>query len=81
MTIYDDVIMRTIVDLPEEQIQGLERLCRREGISRAEAVRRALAAMLAGERADELAGVFGAWKRRRTGDGRAMVERMRREWE
>jgi metal-responsive CopG/Arc/MetJ family transcriptional regulator len=35
--------MRTIVDIPEEQLQRLSELCRQEGLSRAEAIRRALA--------------------------------------
>jgi metal-responsive CopG/Arc/MetJ family transcriptional regulator len=34
--------MRTIVDLPGEQVEALASLCEREGISRAEAVRRAM---------------------------------------
>ena len=34
--------VRTIVDLPEEQIRKLTLLCRRERISRAEAIRRAV---------------------------------------
>ncbi len=46
MTYYDDA-MRTIVDLPDEQVEALAELCEREKISRAEAIRRAVAAMLA----------------------------------
>ena len=39
MTRYDAVIMRTIIALPTEQVTDLDALCRRDGISRAEAVR------------------------------------------
>ena len=45
MTFCDDV-MRTIVEIPESQLKGLSRLCRRERISRAEAIRRAVAKLL-----------------------------------
>jgi len=37
-----DNIMRTIIDLPEQDIQDLDGICAREHISRAEAVRRAV---------------------------------------
>ena len=65
MTCYDDA-MRTIIDLPDEQVEALAELCARERISRAEAIRRAVAAMLATNkrkhRAEVLAETFGAWK-------------------
>jgi len=41
MTLDDDV-MRTIIELPDAQLESLSRLCRREKISRAEAIRRAV---------------------------------------
>jgi hypothetical protein len=41
--------MRTIVDLPEEQIKALDTYRKRHGISRAEAVRRAVAAFFPAE--------------------------------
>ena len=76
---YDAVIMRTIIDLPEDQINALAELCKIERISRAEAVRRALSEMLAKKkiRGRELA--FGTWHKR--GDGRKIVEYLRREWD
>ena len=43
----DHVIMRTIVDLTDEQVKSLAALCAAQGISRAEAVRRAVARLLA----------------------------------
>ena len=42
MMTCDDITVRTIVDLPEEQIRKLTLFCRRERISRAEAIRRAI---------------------------------------
>ena len=35
--------MRTIVDLPDEQIRALDAYSKKHGVSRAEAVRRAIA--------------------------------------
>ena len=51
---------RTIVDIPASQLDEIDRFCRTLGISRAEAVRRALEAYL--ERSVDLhADGFGLW--------------------
>ena len=71
--------MRTIIELPEEQLTGLDGWCRREGISRAEAIRRAVAAMLAERAKGEAAGAFGLW-RDRAADALAEQEKIRNEW-
>jgi len=71
--------MRTIIDLPDEQINALAELCKSEGISRAEAVRRALDAMLARRRVKRREEVFGMWGKR--GDSREIVEQLRKEWD
>ena len=34
--------MRTIIEVPPAQLDELDRLCKREGISRAEAIRQAM---------------------------------------
>lgn len=77
--IYDDVIMRTIVDLTDEQVKSLAALCAAKGISRAEAVRRAVARLLAEEQRPDRAKAFGAWKPH-TVDGAIAVRRLRDEW-
>ena len=41
MTCYDDVV-RTIIDLPDDQLRKLSDYCQREHVSRAEAIRRAV---------------------------------------
>ena len=51
---------RTIVDIPETQLAEIDRFCRTLGISRAEAVRRALEAYLA-RTVDIHADGFGLW--------------------
>jgi hypothetical protein len=78
MTCYDDV-MRTIIDLPEDQLEALDAVCRRDEISRAEAIRRAVAAMIRLRPAAEREGAFGLWRGRRE-DAVAYQRRLRREW-
>ena len=65
MITRDDIIVRTIVDLPKEQIRKLALFCRREKISRAEAVRRAIDLFLRGSPANDLRSFFGASRTRR----------------
>ena len=71
--------MRTIIDLPPDQLTALDAHCRREGISRAEAIRRAVAAHVRPDPsgADR---AFGVW-RGRVGDGLVYQDRVRREWD
>ncbi|HEY0871946.1 MAG TPA: ribbon-helix-helix protein, CopG family [Vicinamibacterales bacterium] len=72
--------MRTIIDLPPEQLEAIDGICRREGISRAEAIRQAVA-LLTRERAASRSGVaFGLWRGKRQVDGLEYQERLRREW-
>lgn len=71
--------MRTIVDLPDDQLEGLAEVCRREGVSRAEAVRRAVADYLDARRTRERDDVFGIWYSR-TLDGLDYERELRREW-
>lgn len=78
MTWYDDV-MRTIVELPEQQLKALADVCEREGISRAEAVRRAVQAFVDGQRPGDAPAAFGCWRRRRI-RGLAYERRLRAEW-
>jgi metal-responsive CopG/Arc/MetJ family transcriptional regulator len=73
--------MRTIVDLPEEQVQALKMLGEIENASRAELVRRAVAEYLASRQPDAASDrAFGIW-RERGQDGLDYQERVRREWD
>ncbi len=76
---HDNFIMRTIIELPEDQVNALAELCKLERISRAEAVRRALGEMLARKQSKGREQAFGVWKNR--GDSRKIVENLRQEWE
>jgi metal-responsive CopG/Arc/MetJ family transcriptional regulator len=71
--------MRTIIDLSAEQLEALTELCEREGISRAEAVRRAVQAFTEAHRPASGMPAFGLWKGRRAG-GLVYQRRLRREW-
>jgi len=77
MTLYDNV-MRTIVDLPKRDIQGLDALCQKNHISRAEAVRRAVRVFLKAHQGDSDA-AFGMW-RQKYKDGLSYQNRLRDEW-
>ena len=78
MTWYDDA-MRTIIEVPADQLTTLDALCRRERISRAEAIRRAVSAYIRPSQETESARAFGVWKDRGE-DGLAYQERLRSEW-
>ena len=71
--------MRTIVELPEEQLAELAEICRREGISRAEAIRRAVGIYTRHEVSRGLRKAFGIWKNRAV-DGVVYEDRIRSEW-
>ena len=79
MTWYDDAV-RTIIDLPDDQLEALADLCRREGVSRAEAIRQAIAHYMQSRRTADGGPAFGLWRTRPI-DGLAYERRLRDEWE
>ncbi len=81
MTAYDDG-MRTIIELPDEQLRALDAWRRTRGMTRAEAVRRAVAGLLQDEEEVRTAvdSAFGLWRGRDI-DGLAEQERLRAEWD
>ena len=72
--------MRTIIDLPEDQLRGLAEFCRREHISRAEAIRRAVGQLVEEEGRQDLKSIFGSWKKVH-GRAEAHLKKIRSEWE
>lgn len=52
---------RTIIDIPPAQLRRVDRLCRRLGISRAEAVRRGLDAFVQ-QNVERRQHAFGLWR-------------------
>jgi metal-responsive CopG/Arc/MetJ family transcriptional regulator len=79
--------MRAIIDLPDQQAEQLQLSCEREGISRAEAVRRAISLYIEQQTAHQhmqgITHAFGLWKKRgkRSLDGVAYQRRIRSEWD
>ena len=71
--------VRTIIELPDQQLAALDGICRREGISRAEAIRRAVALLVQQRTPGGTGDAFGLWRGRRR-DGVAYQQRLRREW-
>ncbi|HBG93913.1 MAG TPA: CopG family transcriptional regulator [Chromatiaceae bacterium] len=72
--------MRTVLDLPDSQVEGLKRLGERNGLSRAELVRRAVAEYLSKHPTDDTDSAFGLW-RNRAEDGLKYQQRIREEWD
>jgi len=76
--------MRTIVDLPPEQIAALNAYTKAEGISRAEAVRRAVAAFVPATQKKKRSlrdhPAFGSWSGPKT-DSVQYVRKLRSEWD
>lgn len=81
MTHYDDG-MRTIIELPAEQLAALDTWRASRGVSRAEAVRRAVTLLLDDDdaRLGAIVAACGLWKGR-VRDGLEEQERLRSEWE
>ena len=71
--------MRTIIDLPDHQLDSLAELCRQGRISRAEAIRRAVALYINKHAAADKDEAFGLWRGRKV-EGVAYQRRLRREW-
>lgn len=73
--------MRTIVDIPDDQLAALASICARVDISRTEAIRQAIAAYTQQHsRIPSFMDACGFWQDRRI-DGRAYQETLRQEWD
>lgn len=73
--------MRTIVDIPDEQVSLLKVMGERDHLSRAELIRRAIAEYIRKQvTTSEDDHGFGLWKKRGE-DGLAMQQRLREEWD
>lgn len=72
--------MRTIIDLPDRQVDALKRISRSRKLSRAELIRQAVERYLQ-EHLPARDEAFGLWKREGPRvDGVAFQRRLRREW-
>jgi Ribbon-helix-helix protein, copG family len=78
--------MRTIVDLPKEQIKALDSYAKAKGISRAQAVRESVAAYLPAKKKRNLDywlkhPAFGSEKMPKGFDSVDYVRKLRAEWD
>lgn len=72
--------MKALVDISGELVKGLAEICAREGVSRAEGIRRAIALFVQRQEfhpADSNA--FGLWRDRKV-EGTAYEDSLRAEW-
>jgi predicted transcriptional regulator len=78
--------LRTLVDLPEEDLKALSTLAGQQGRSRSALMREAISHYLAAQRRSTAGDSFAAWKRSAAGvglpaDGLRYQETLRSEWE
>jgi len=73
--------MRTLIEIPEQQIIALKDLCQSQGLSRAEAIRRAIDVYLQQQSPGEV-DAFGLWQHNKPEieDGLEYQKRVREEW-
>ncbi len=71
-------IMKTILELPQDLIELLSRVCKHKQISKAEAIRTAVRVYWGADAPTDSA--FGLWKNRKI-DGMAYQRKLRSEWE
>ena len=73
--------MRMIVEIPNSQLDSLALLCRRERISRADAIRWEVDKLLDEQKpmGNAMAGAFGIWNDK-AGQVRTLREQLRGEW-
>ena len=76
--------MRTIVDLPKEQIEALDSYAKAKGLSRAAVVREAVATYLPAKKKKKIDWLkhpaFGSWKGPKV-DSVEYVRKLRAEWD
>ena len=81
MLIYDAGTMRTVVEMPEQELRQLSAVSREEHISRAEAIRRAVGQYLRAWKAThDSTDAFGLWKSRKV-SALEYEDRVRGEWQ
>jgi metal-responsive CopG/Arc/MetJ family transcriptional regulator len=71
--------MRTLIDLPEQQVAALDELSKADKKPRAALIRQAVADYLVRRKAARQEDAFGLWGNKKL-DGLAYQKRMRREW-
>lgn len=70
--------MRTLIDIPDQQIETLAAICAIKKVSRSELIRQAIACYIEQNR-PSTANAFGLWKDRNM-DGMDYQNKVRSEW-
>lgn len=70
--------MRTIIEIPENQLKDLSHICTSQNISRAEAIRRAITIYVS-EELNQEDSAFGIWKSRKI-NSLNYQNNLRKEW-
>jgi hypothetical protein len=70
---------RTLIDIPEPDLQAVAEVAERQGVSRAAVIREAVAAYLATHPCKPAAQAFGLWGTREP-DGISLQRQLRDEW-
>lgn len=80
MTMYDNVIMRTIIEVPDEVIKSLDQIGKQQQKSRAAIIREAISAYLQQKTITTSDEAFGIWKGKKK-DGLQYQKELRSEWD
>ncbi len=70
--------MRTLVDIPDAQIEALDKLAAAKQVSRASLIREAVGELLDRQKDDAVRSGFGLWGN--SEDGLVVQRRLRSEW-
>jgi metal-responsive CopG/Arc/MetJ family transcriptional regulator len=76
---YQDIAMRTLVDIGDTEIEELDQIARSENVSRASLIRLAVRDYLDRNAKQQQAAAFGLWAGN-NGDGLEFQEKIRSEW-
>lgn len=71
--------MRTIIDLPDEQVEALRKIGERSSLSRAELIRRAVSDYLREHKVESTDEAFGLWQKEPK-DALTYQRLLREEW-
>jgi ribbon-helix-helix CopG family protein len=78
--IINEAAMRTLVDIPNDELEALNALSKAEGVSRAESIRRAISAYVELNRPPVRHEGFGLWKDKGI-DTDEYLRKIRAEWD
>lgn len=72
--------MRTLVDIPDADIEALDQIAAEKQVSRASLIREAVGELLDRHKEDVVLNGFGLWAGSETEDGLIIQRKLRAEW-